>query len=177
MGAKGSTLYGPTGPTGEQGSAGQQGITGEAGSKGSTTEGIAGLAGPSGIDGAIGQQGSIGDQGFAGQVAYWNPYKEFNFPLNETSLDAADMRKVNEIADYLKRNPSLQIGIDGTAVRSRDQGLNDARVNAIRAALIDDGVSPDKISTGALGDKDLRRQGRIAVYFTTSELDGSLSKN
>ena len=78
------------------------------------------------------------------------------------------MKKVNEIADYMGENPSLLIGIDGTAVNSRDQDMNDLRVSAIRSALIDAGVPSRKIRTDARGDKDLRREGRIAVLFTTA---------
>jgi len=103
-----------------------------------------------------------------GQVGYWASWKEFNFSSNNANMTDQDMQKVYEIADYVKANPSLIIGIDGTAKKSRDQSLNDQRINAIRSALIDVGVSPTKITTGAMDNKDLRRDGRIAVLFTTA---------
>lgn len=167
MGAKGPTLYGPSGPAGYAGSAGQQGAVGNVGSRGAMSEGAAGLTGPAGPSGPAGAKGDIGYQGLAGRVGYWETYKEFNFAYNQTSLSADDMKKVNEIASYLKQNPSLQIGIDGTAVRASDQRQNDLRVDAIRAALMDAGVSSDKIKTGAFGASDLRREGRILTFFAT----------
>jgi outer membrane protein OmpA-like peptidoglycan-associated protein len=112
-------------------------------------------------------QGATGNQGVVGQVDHWNAYKDFNFDARETRLSVGDKQKVNEIAEYMKENRSLQIGIDGTAVRSSDQVVNNIRVNAIRTALIDAGVSPDRIRLGAIGNRDLQRQGRIPVLFTT----------
>jgi len=166
-GAKGATLYGPSGPAGYAGLAGQQGIIGEQGSKGSATAGVAGLAGPSGVLGVRGEKGETGGQGVVGKIGYWDFYKEFNFTYNEINLNAEDVKNVSEIAEYMKENPSVNIGIDGVAVRSSDQDMNDRRVNTVRSVLIDAGVPPNKIKTGAIGDRDLRRDGRIAVFFTT----------
>ncbi|MDP2921376.1 MAG: hypothetical protein Q8O12_03290 [Candidatus Omnitrophota bacterium] len=167
-GVKGPTLYGPQGPAGYEGSSGEQGTIGGQGSKGNITAGIAGPVGPSGLSGSVGSMGATGGQGVAGAICYWNLYREFNFYSNDTSLSSADMKSVSEIADYLNRNPSLRLGIDGTAVSSGDQNINDLRVNAIRTALINAGVSPDEISTGVVIDnKDFRRKGRVAVLFTT----------
>jgi len=167
VGPRGETLYGPTGPAGYAGSAGQQGTIGTTGSKGLTTDGVAGLAGFAGISGDRGAKGSTGDQGDIGRMGYWELYKEFSFSSDDTSLNNADMKTVKEIANYMKKSPSLQVGIDGIAVRSRDQNLNDVRINAIRDALINAGVSSDRIWSGSIGNKSLRREGRIAVYFTS----------
>lgn len=176
-GAKGITTYGPAGPSGYAGAAGNQGIVGKAGSQGGTTAGVAGSAGSSGAQGAMGAKGTTGDRGLAGQVDQWVLYKEFNFPSNVSSLNNDDMRMIKEITGYLNKNQSLQLGIDGTAVKSRDQGLNNRRVSAIRSALIKAGVSPNKISMGEIGNEDRRQEGRIAVFFTTTQFDDSLSKN
>jgi len=102
-------------------------------------------------------------------VGAWEPYTEFTFRGQDTSLTANDMARTAEIADYAKSNPSLQIGIDGTAARSRDQGVNDLRANTIRTALIDAGVPAANIKMGAIGDRDLRREGRISVLFSTAK--------
>ncbi len=167
-GATGPTTYGPTGPAGYAGLAGEQGAVGEQGNQGSTTSGVAGLAGPSGAAGAIGDTGATGDQGAAGRVNSWTSYKEFNFSSNDAYLSPKGMEKISEITAYMKDNPSLQIGIDGTAANSNDQDLNDRRVNSIQQALIKDGVSADRIKTGGLEDKSFRRDGRIAILFKTA---------
>jgi outer membrane protein OmpA-like peptidoglycan-associated protein len=175
-GAKGPTLFGPQGPDGYAGQAGQQGTAGKEGPQGSTTAGIAGLAGLPGAQGAQGQKGEAGYQGVAGKVGQWVLYREFSFNATESSLKKEEVKMISEIAEYMKKNPSLQIGIDGTAVKASDQALNDRRVNTIRAALLDAGMSSSSIKSGEIGDKALRRTGRIAVLFTTP-LDDTLSKN
>ncbi len=176
-GAQGSTLYGPTGPAGDMGSAGAQGVVGKEGSQGSTTAGLAGLSGPTGDVGPRGDKGKTGLQGVPGQVDQWVLYKEFNFNSNETSLNKENMNVVSEIADYIKNNPSLKIGIDGTAMKANEQALNDKRVQNIKQALMDKGMASNKIGLGSMGVENLRRSGRIAVFFGSNEIDTSVSKN
>lgn len=175
-GAKGPTLYGPTGPDGKAGPSGAQGVVGQEGVQGSTTAGLAGLSGPAGTVGAKGDEGAVGFQGAPGQVGQWVLYKEFNFNSNETSLNKESMKVINEIADYVKKNPSLKIGIDGTAMKMNEQALNDKRVQSIKSALIDAGMSSNKIGMGMMGASDLRSKGRIAVFFASNEVDVSMSK-
>ena len=165
-GSKGSTLYGPTGPSGYAGSEGQRGSIGTTGSKGATSGGAIGLAGPSGSSGSRGDKGETGGQGVAGRVGYWELYKEFFFAPDQTGLTPDAVRAVNEIAQYVRQNPSLQVGLDAPE-NSIHKDQNDLRVIAIRNGLIDAGVSSDRIKMGWIGDKNLRREGRVAVLFTT----------
>jgi outer membrane protein OmpA-like peptidoglycan-associated protein len=71
----------------------------------------------------------------------------------------------------MKDNPSIQLGIDGStnprAAEWRDQDLGDRRVKAVRDALVAAGVSADRISDGAFGDVQLRRDGRVEVLIKT----------
>jgi hypothetical protein len=69
----------------------------------------------------------------------------------------SDGNKAREIANYMDRNPSSRVGIDGP---------NELRVGNVREALIEAGVPPYKIQTGAFGDPQLRRDGRVAVLFS-----------
>jgi outer membrane protein OmpA-like peptidoglycan-associated protein len=167
-GAQGPTTYGPTGPDGYAGPAGGQGAVGEQGSQGSTTSGVAGLAGLSGPTGAPGGIGTIGEPGAPGVVGHWVFYKEINFSSNDAALSPSGMERISEIAAYMKQNPSLQIGIDGTAVNSNDQDLNDHRIVAIQQELIKDGVSADRIGRGRLDNSKFRRDGRISIFFKTA---------
>ncbi len=66
---------------------------------------------------------------------------------------------MSEIADYMYKNPSLQLGIDGS---------NKSRVDAVRDALIQTGVPAWKIHMGAFGDKRLTQDRRIEVLIRTS---------
>ena len=66
-------------------------------------------------------------------------------------------RKAREIADYMNRNPSARIAIDG---------FNGRRVNTVRSALIDAGVPAARIQTGQFGDAQQRRDSRVAVLVS-----------
>jgi len=165
-GAKGSTTIGPAGLRGVTGSAGAQGAIGETGLHGSTTPGVAGPVGPRGAIGEQGQVGRTGAEGPAGVVAGWSPYKEFFFSSDNADISATDRSKLSEVANYMKNNPSLQVGIDGY-MKPRDRDLSNRRIDAVRNGLIDAGMSSDKIKTGEFGDMKLRSEGRVEVLICT----------
>jgi outer membrane protein OmpA-like peptidoglycan-associated protein len=79
---------------------------------------------------------------------------------------------VSEIARYVKANPSLKVGLDGTmdprGLDPRNQDLSDRRVNAIRDALIRAGVPASRIQMGAFEDTRLARDRRVAVMLCTA---------
>jgi outer membrane protein OmpA-like peptidoglycan-associated protein len=176
-GAKGPTLVGPAGPAGRSGVAGQQGQAGQIGAQGGTTAGIAGAAGAAGEAGPQGQAGPIGPQGSTGIVQRWTEYREFWFEAETDTIHPADQAKVTEIATYMNDNPSLQIGIDSSMnTNSADQSnlsLATRRGNAVHNALVQGGVSADRITTGTFGNVDFRRDGRVEVLFKTDHLSHS----
>jgi outer membrane protein OmpA-like peptidoglycan-associated protein len=136
---------------------------------------MAGAAGPAGHSGPAGAQGPVGAtgaQGVVGVVEGWTSYREFVFGYDKSAMQASDATKINEIAAYLKRNPSLQVGVDGSmdprGTDPRNQELSDRRVSAVRNALIQAGVPAQRIQTGAFGDEDLRRDRRVEVLISTS---------
>jgi outer membrane protein OmpA-like peptidoglycan-associated protein len=73
---------------------------------------------------------------------------------------------VAEIAAYLAKNPSLQVGIDGTT-DSPNQDLTAGRVGAVRAALMQAGVPDQKIRRGAFNDPQFTHDGRVEVLLST----------
>lgn len=81
------------------------------------------------------------------------------------------MDKVDEIAQYLKANSSLKVGLDGArnprSSNPRNQQLSNQRVNSIRNALIKEGVPAAKIQTGAFGNPQLARDRQVAVLLRT----------
>jgi outer membrane protein OmpA-like peptidoglycan-associated protein len=165
-------LVGPTGPTGRSGPEGAKGATGQTGAKGSTTSGIAGATGPTGARGAQGPTGETGAKGRVGVLDRWTSYRDFWFQTDQADLSDVDMGKVSDAAVYMKNNPSLQIGIDGSLDpqnnNSADRDLSSRRVMAIRTALMDAGVPADKIKTGTFGDAKLRRDRRVEVLLITA---------
>ena len=137
---------------------------------------MAGAVGPTGRSGPAGPQGPVGAtgaQGAVGVVDRWTSFRDFTFDYNKSEMQAADTTKVAEIAAYMKQNPSLQVGIDGSmdprGTDPRDQNLSDRRVSTVREALIRAGVPADKIKTGAFGDTQLARDRRVEVLISTSK--------
>jgi outer membrane protein OmpA-like peptidoglycan-associated protein len=157
-GAQGPTTVGPTGPTGRAGPAGAQGATGYAGAQGSTE--LGGITGATGARGAAGPQGPIGPTGAQGPMvgnSGWSAYRDYTFNANSNEILGSDSSKAREVANYTDRNPSVRVGIDGS---------NERRVVVVRDALIVAGVPASKIQTGAFGDPQLRRDGRVGVLVS-----------
>jgi OOP family OmpA-OmpF porin len=79
---------------------------------------------------------------------------------------------IAEVADYVVRNPSLQIGIDNTAdprgSDPRDPDLNQRRADAVRDALVQAGVPAGRIQTGIVGDGQLARDRRVGLLVSTA---------
>jgi outer membrane protein OmpA-like peptidoglycan-associated protein len=81
------------------------------------------------------------------------------------------MGQVAEIADYMKQNPSLKIGIDGSiplGSNSKKLDLADLRTITVRDAMIEAGVPASRIETGEFGDSKLARNGRVEILLCTS---------
>jgi outer membrane protein OmpA-like peptidoglycan-associated protein len=105
-------------------------------------------------------------------VGQWTSYRDFTFGYNDARIQDSDSAKSAEIAAYMKANPSLQLGLDGSmdprGSDPKDQTLSDRRVEAVRAALIEAGVPAYKIKIGAFGDSQTRRDRRVEVLFATA---------
>jgi outer membrane protein OmpA-like peptidoglycan-associated protein len=105
-------------------------------------------------------------------VDCWTPYREFWFQQNSAVIQDSDQPKLVEIAVYMKANPSLKIGIDGSmdpgGTESSNRNLSDQRVKAIRDGLVEAGVPSHRISAGAFGDVEMRRDRRVEVLFTSA---------
>lgn len=134
--------------------------------------GSVGATGPAGPAGAQGPAGWSGPQGPVGIVDRWTSYRRFTFDYKRADIHASDMRQVSEIAEYLTQNPSLRLGIDGsTDPRVTDRRVRDLaerRVDAVRNALILEGVPAYQIKTGAFGDPKLRRDRQVEVLLVTA---------
>jgi len=135
---------------------------------------MAGVAGSTGLRGDAGQQGPIGatgTQGLEGVVDRWISYRTFWFDYNTVNLRGSDNGQVSEIAEYMKQNPSLKLGIDGSIPSGSNlsnQDLSDRRVSTVYNALINAGVPYSRIEKGAFGDAQLSRDRRVEVLLRTS---------
>jgi peptidoglycan-associated lipoprotein len=146
-GETGWKVYGPTGPEGPAGLVGPAGPAGPAGPPG--------LAGVSGPQGPAGPQGT---QGVAGAVARWESFKDIHFDFDKSDLRANEVGKIKEIVEFMKQNPTFEIGIEGFAdprgTDAYNQALSERRVKAILNALVAEGASAGAIRTGAEGEKN-----------------------
>ena len=128
--------------------------------------GATGLAGPQGPAGAQGPAGPAGAQGPAGPSTVaaknWTSFRDFLFDTDKSAIRSNEKSKISDIAAHIQQNPPFQVGIAGHAdPRGTDpynQALSERRVNAIRDALVDAGMSAHKIDTGAFGEMQLKCQ-------------------
>jgi len=161
-----------TGPAGPPGPTGMTGMTGAQGSTGMT-----GVQGSAGITGVQGPAGTSSPQ----PGVRWTLVKEFMFDFDRSDIRNSESRKPAEVAAYMSQNPSVRLGLAGyTNRQSTDQynlPLSQRRVATVRDALIQAGVSADRIETGTFGtDRFMcnpstecsQREGRVEVLVRAS---------
>jgi hypothetical protein len=163
-GAQGPTLVGPTGPVGRTGDTGQQGAPGLEGQRGVVMAGAPGAPGATGAMGASGATGPVGAPGSYGLIDRWTSYRDFEFESGRIDVRPSDRNTVNEIAVYLRQNPSLSIALDGST-DPRFQNLSDGRVNSVRFALTQAGVQDNRIRRATFNDASFERDGRVEVLI------------
>jgi outer membrane protein OmpA-like peptidoglycan-associated protein len=100
-----------------------------------------------------------------GVVESWTSYREVWFGSDGANLVSSESGKVLEIAEYMKQNPSLEIGLHASDPRGQD--LSNRRVGAVRDALMTAGVASSRIQTGAFGDTRIERDRQVEVLIKT----------
>ena len=189
-------IAGPQGMTGAQGApgmTGSQGSAGQTGSQGST--GLTGSQGSTGMTGSQGSQGAAGVTGAQGPPGAasvrspavvgtnWSALKDFTFDYDRTDIRSAEQNQASEIAAYARQNPAVRLGIDGSTdlLRGTNQynaGLSQRRISTVRDALIQAGVSADRIETGTFAmqrancndstERCAQRDGRVEVLVRSN---------
>jgi outer membrane protein OmpA-like peptidoglycan-associated protein len=124
------------------------------------TAGATGPMGPAGPIGAQGPAGPAGPQATATEIKNWASFNNFLFDTDMSDIRPNETSKVSDIAAYMQKNASVQVGIDGFSdPRGTDpynQALSERRVNAIRDALVTAGVATGRIRTGAFGESRVK---------------------
>ena len=145
-GPDGWKVYAPTGPEGVAGASGPVG-----------PQGVAGVVGPMGPKGPAGVAGAAGANG---ADFVFPTISDVLFDTDRATIRAEESAKLEQVASLLKNNPSYKIEIEGyTDPRASTQhniALSRRRADAVRNALISQGVSPDVISKGAYGETALK---------------------
>lgn len=109
------------------------------------------------------------------------------FSSNKAHLKAGGMHNVEKLADFLKQYPQQKVLIEGytdsTGSNSLNQELSDQRANAVRTALLDMGISSERIATRGYGeafpvagnDTAANRQLNRRVEIILSDEDGNIA--
>ena len=78
------------------------------------------------------------------------------FSTNKAQLELGGMRKMQQLADFLKQYPQHNVLVEGytdsTGSSSLNQELSDRRANAVRTALVDRGISGNRVATRGYGE-------------------------
>ena len=148
--------------------------------------GATGPPGPTGMTGAQGATGPKGTQGQPGMTAPgpavsptgWISLRDIMFDFDTADIRRSEMNKISDVAAYLNQNPSTRVGIDGATDLLRGANrynvdLSRRRIANVRDALVEAGVSGDRIETGNFGAKRAecddstepcsKREGRVEV--------------
>jgi outer membrane protein OmpA-like peptidoglycan-associated protein len=147
--------------------------TGPAGPRGET--------GPAGMTGAQGPPGMTGSDGVnaspQASASGWTSLRDILFDSGSAKIRPSEASKISEVSAYADQNPSIRVGIAGSTDRVRgtdrtDVDLSRQRVASVRDALIQSGVSADRIETGtdmdgveckASSEPCPRREGRTEL--------------
>ena len=159
--------------------------TGPAGMMG--PQGPAGVMGPQGPAGVTGAQGPAGVTAGARSPAVagtsWAPLRDFTFDYDRADIRSSELNQSSEIAAYVRQNPSVRLGIDGSTdlLRGTNQynaGLSQRRIDTVRDALIRAGVAAERIETGKFAaqrpscndpiERCSQRDGRVEVLARSS---------
>jgi len=109
------------------------------------------------------------------------------FSTNKAQLESGGMRNVRKLADFLKQYPQRRVLVEGytdsTGSNSFNQELSDRRANAVRTALIDMGISSDRVTTRGYGedfpvasnDTAASRQMNRRVEIILSDNNGNIA--
>lgn len=79
------------------------------------------------------------------------------FRTNKAQLESGGLHNVQKLANFLNRYPQHRVLVEGftdsTGSDSYNQGLSERRANAVRMALIDMGISSDRVSARGYGEE------------------------
>ncbi len=79
------------------------------------------------------------------------------FNTNKSELKSGGVHNVQKLADFLKQYPQRSVLIEGytdsTGSESHNQALSERRANSVKAALIDHGITSDRVTTRGYGEE------------------------
>jgi outer membrane protein OmpA-like peptidoglycan-associated protein len=80
------------------------------------------------------------------------------FESQRAEIQAKCALKIAKLADWMKANPTVALGLDGHSddlrANDNDATLGGRRVEAVRGALVAAGIAPSRISDGFYGRRE-----------------------
>lgn len=153
--AEGWKVYGPPGPEGPMGPSGPVG-----------PQGVAGLQGPQGPQGAMGDTGPAGPRGVD---FVYKSFPDIHFATGKADLAASEMTKIEDVAAYLKENPTFLVELEGFAdirgTEHKNVRLSSRRVEAVRTALLAAGIGKERITGVGYGELGPKCADRTAACW------------
>jgi len=79
------------------------------------------------------------------------------FSTNRAQLKSSGVRNVQKLADFMNQYPEYKVLVEGhtdsVGSDEHNQDLSDRRAFAVRTALVDTGISSDRVNTQGYGEK------------------------
>jgi peptidoglycan-associated lipoprotein len=99
----------------------------------------------------------------------WQSVEDIAFEHEKADLMPRCQKKIGRLAAWVKKNPTVEVALDARADEAltgeRDPQIGRGRVQAVRAALIAEGVAPTQIhSTAYHAQRVLCTQATSACY-------------
>ena len=97
------------------------------------------------------------------------------FDLNQSSIKAAEREKLKAAKDYLDKNPSFRLLLEGhcdwRGTAEYNLALGDRRANAVKKYLESLGLAPDRLETLSKGSLDAIKDGGESVWAKDRRVD------
>lgn len=91
------------------------------------------------------------------------------FHTNATGLDDMDHKRIEQLAVFLKRYPSLAVQLEGFAdprgKQQKNQKLSEQRIETVKQKLLNNGIHEERIITRAFGEsRSVATKGDLDAY-------------
>ncbi len=109
------------------------------------------------------------------------------FNVDQAQLKSAGVHNVQKLANFLTQYPEYRVSIEGhtdsTGGEEHNQGLSERRAHSVKSALINDGISSNRIATEGYGegspiasnDDASSRQLNRRVEIILSDANGNIA--
>jgi outer membrane protein OmpA-like peptidoglycan-associated protein len=127
----------------------------------------------------VGPAGEPGPAGPKGDDAYWLSFKDVLFDYDKWDIHPSERTKINELVEFLRRNPLLTVNLEGhtdpRGAGAYNQRLSQRRVNAVLEAVKAAGVDQRRVLINAFGERRrkcneqtddcFRRDRRVEIWL------------